>query len=239
MTLDVQIIPILKDNYAYLIQSGDVTAIIDPGETAPIIDVLDNQGLSLDYILNTHHHGDHVAGNKALLKRYGAKLVAPAKEVSKIRGVDIELSERDVFEFGDTQAHILETSGHTLGGICIYFEEDKVLFSGDTLFSLGCGRLFEGTAEDMFRSFEKLNALPDDTLVYPGHEYTQSNAAFCLHVDPENEALQARSQEIDDIRSRGVPTIPVSLGVEKVTNPFLKAKSADEFAALRTLKDKF
>ncbi len=239
MTLDIQIIPILKDNYAYLLRSGDVVGVVDPGEAGPIIGALEREGLSLDYVLNTHHHGDHVAGNRELLERYGAQLVAPAAEASKIGAVDVSLSEGDRFKFGNATAHILETAGHTMGGICYYFEENKVLFSGDTLFSLGCGRLFEGTPADMFRSFEKLNALPDDVLVYCGHEYTQSNATFCLHVDPENESLKARAVEIESLRAAGKPTIPVSLGTEKATNAFMKAKSADEFAALRTLKDYF
>ncbi len=239
MTLSIQILPILNDNYAYLLRSGDMVGVVDPGEAEPVIAALQNQGLSLDYVLNTHHHGDHVAGNRALIKHYGAQLVAPAAEASKIGRVDVTLSEGDIFEFGNTKAHIIETPGHTLGGICFYFKEDKALLSGDTLFSLGCGRLFEGTPEDMFRSFEKLNALPDDVLVYCGHEYTQSNAAFCLHVDPDNETLQKRATEIDSLREDGQATIPISLGIEKQTNSFLKAKSADEFAALRKLKDNF
>lgn len=239
MTLSVRIIPILKDNYAYIIQSGDIVGVVDPGEAAPIISFLEKKGLRPDYVLNTHHHGDHVAGNDEILKRYGAELVAPAAEASKIGGVDLALSEGDVFTFGDRTARILETPGHTLGGICYYFEQDKVLFSGDTLFSLGCGRLFEGTAEDMFTSFSKLKALPDDVLVYPGHEYTQSNAGFCLHVDPENEALHRRIREVDALRQAGQPSIPVILGNEKETNVFLKAKSAEEFAALRIQKDNF
>lgn len=239
MTLNVQIIPILQDNYAYLIQSNDHVGIIDPGEAAPIIQALERQGLSLDFVLNTHHHGDHVAGNRDLIERYGAQLVGPAAEAAKIHGIDIAVSDGDIFTFGNSTAQIIETPGHTLGGICLYFEQDKVLFSGDTLFSLGCGKLFEGTAEDMFHSLEKLKALPDDVLVYCGHEYTQSNAVFCLHVEPDNVALHRRIAEIDVLRASGQPTIPVLLENEKDTNVFLKAKSAEEFTALRKLKDTF
>lgn len=239
MSLDVTLIPILKDNYSYLLTSGSVTAIVDPGEAEPIIAVLKERGLLLDYILNTHHHGDHIAGNGELQKRYNAQLVGPAKEAQKIGNLDITLNEGDVFKLGESEATIIDTPGHTAGGICFYFSESGDLFSGDTLFSLGCGRLFEGTPADMFHSFEKLKALPDETLIYCGHEYTQSNAAFCQYVDPDNPALQARVVEINALRDTNQPTLPVDLGTEKETNVFLRAESVEDFAKLRRLKDNF
>lgn len=234
--LSIDIVPILQDNYAYILRSGDQIAVLDPGEAAPVISALDGR---LDYVLNTHHHGDHTAGNAELIKHYNAKLVAPAAESSRIKHADVQLSDGDIFEFGETRAHIIETPGHTSGGICYYFEDDKILFTGDTLFSLGCGRLFEGTPEQMFASLQKIKTLPDDTHIYPGHEYTQSNAVFCLHMEPDNAALQNRADQINDLRVQGKPTIPVSLGLEKETNVFLRAENASEFARLRQLKDRF
>ncbi|MCF6296004.1 MAG: hydroxyacylglutathione hydrolase [Flavobacteriaceae bacterium] len=238
--INVQIIPILRDNYTYLIRSENgLTAIIDPGEANPVIDVLEAQGLTLDYILNTHHHGDHTDGNTALKGKYNAQIVAPAKEARAIKDVDIALHEGDRFEFGDDSAHIIETPGHTAGGICFYFKQSGIVFTGDTLFSLGCGRLFEGTAQDMFASFQKLRALPDDTKVYCGHEYTRGNAGFCLSQDRENPALKARIEQVKDLRANNQPTLPTTIELEKETNIFMKAKSAEEFSALRQKKDSF
>ena len=179
-TISVQIIPILKDNYTYLLEAEDgTTAILDPGEADPVISVLEDRGLKLDYILNTHHHWDHVNGNPKLQKHFGAKLVVPEKEKDQIKGnINITLNEGDIFELGPASANIIETPGHTMGHICYHFAASDVLFTGDTVFSMGCGRLFEGTAEDMFKSFEKIKALPDDTMIYCGHEYTRGGAAL-------------------------------------------------------------
>ena len=238
--MDIEIIPILKDNYAYLLKTSDgVTAIVDPGEADPIIDVLEAQGLKLDYILNTHHHWDHVNGNPKLKATYGATLVAPEKDAHQIKDVDETLKEDDVFTLGNETAKIIETPGHTMGHICYYFEDAKALFTGDTVFSMSCGRLFEGTPADMFSSFQKLKALPDDVMMYCGHEYTRANAGFCLAHDKNNEDLKKRIAEVKALREKDMPTLPVALGVEKKTNIFMKAQSADEFAELRTAKDNF
>ncbi len=236
--ITVTIIPVLDDNYSYLIQSGSKTAIIDAGEAAPIIAHLDAHGLSLDYILNTHHHGDHVGGNDALKEKYNAPVIGPKAESHKIKTMDIGLAEHDSFEFGDETARIIETAGHTLGHICFYFPESAVLFSGDTLFSMGCGRLFEGTAAQMWDSLQKISALPDETMIYCGHEYTASNAKFGLSQEPNNQDLKNRMNEVQNLRAQNMPTIPVSLAIEKKTNVFLKAKNAAHFAELRSLKDK-
>ncbi len=238
--INVQLIPVYEDNYAYLLQSPcGKTAIIDPGEADPIIKVLDNKNLTLDYILITHHHWDHVNGIAKLKKKYGCPVIVPQAEFNKIKGADIGLNDKDIFELGSEKAQIIQTSGHTMGAICYYFEDSKALFTGDTLFSLGCGRLFEGTAKDMFNSLEKLKALPNDTLVYCGHEYTRGNAGFCLSVEPNNQDLRKRIEQVKKLRSEGKPTIPSTIGMEKKTNIFLRTKNADEFKIIRRKKDVF
>lgn len=237
---EVKIIPILEDNYAYLLcaQNGQ-TAIIDPGEAQPISEALKAQKLTLDYIINTHHHWDHTDGNQELIDDFGAQLVGPAKESSKISGLDITLSEGDDFAFGGEEVQIIETPGHTLGHICLYFPDSKMVFTGDTLFLMGCGRLFEGTAQQMWQSFEKLVALPDDTKVYCGHEYTEGLGKFCQTIEPENEALKTRMDNVATLRANKKPTVPGTIGLEKETNAFLRAGSAERFAELRSMKDRF
>ena len=238
--IDVQMIPILEDNYAYLLRSPcGVTAIVDPGEADPIIKILEEQNLKLDYILNTHHHWDHVNGNPKLKKTYDCKIVGPAKEAERIRDVDIKLDDGDVFELGSEQAQIIETPGHTLGAICYYFAQSNLVFTGDTVFSAGCGRLFEGTAEQMFNSFQKIKSLPDETLIYCGHEYAKGDTGFGLLMDRKNEDIKKRIEEIKILRAENKPTVPTTLALEKKINVFMKAKSVDEFATLRTKKDNF
>ncbi len=238
--INVTILPIFDDNYAYLIKSAcGVVGVIDPGQAKPVIEELEKQKLSLDYIFITHHHWDHVGGNKELKNKYGAQIIAPQKEAHAIKGIDIKVSDGDIIKFGEENIKIIETTGHTLGSICYYFEDNKILFTGDTLFSMGCGRLFEGSAEDMFKSFQKIKSLPNDTMVYCAHEYTRGNAGFCLSQDRNNPYLKKRIEEVKHLRSQQKPTLPVSLGIEKKTNIFMKAKSAEEFAALRVKKDNF
>lgn len=239
--MKIDMIPIISDNYAYYVESDDgVGAIIDPGEAAPIIAYLKAHNKTPSYIINTHHHWDHVNGNPKLQTLYDLPIAAPEKEISSVKGnVTIPLNDGDIFNIGNAQAHIIETPGHTRAGICLHFPEAKAVFTGDTLFSMGCGRLFEGTAADMYRSFQKLAALPDDTLVYCGHEYTKGNAGFCLAQDRENPALKKRIEEVKALRAQDKPTIPTTIGQEKATNIFMKAKSAEEFAALRQKKDNF
>jgi hydroxyacylglutathione hydrolase len=239
--ITVDILPILDDNYAYLISAPcGTTAIIDPGHGDQIIAYLDNKNVKPDYIINTHHHWDHVNGNPKVKAKYNIKIAAPIRSENLIKGgVDIPLTDGDIFKLGDEEAVIIETPGHTMDGICLYFKESGIVFTGDTLFSMGCGRLFEGSAEDMFTSFQKIATLPDDTMIYCGHEYTRANAGFCLAVDRHNDALKKRIEEVKSLRSNGLPTLPVSLKTEKETNVFMKAKSAEEFAALRRKKDSF
>ncbi len=238
--IDIHLIPILKDNYAYLLQSPcGKTAIIDPGEADPIIKILDEKNLVLDYILITHHHWDHVSGIVKLKRKYNCSVISPEKEFGKIKGSDIKVSDKDIFELGSEKAQVILTPGHTVGAICYYFKNSKALFTGDTLFSLGCGRLFEGSARDMFESLEKLKYLPDDTLIYCGHEYTRENAKFCLIMEPDNDKLKKRIEEVENLRSLGKATIPSTIKIEKETNIFLRVKDPDEFKIIRQKKDSF
>lgn len=240
--IDIHILPIIESNsnYAYVVRApeGNI-AVIDPGDAAPIIEFLDERDWKPDVIINTHHHWDHVNGNPALQKKYGIPVYAPEKDAHRIKHVDHMLKDGDVFELGSEKALVIETPGHTMGEICLWFKDSNALFTGDTLFSMGCGRLFEGSAQDMFSSFQKIAALPDETMIYCGHEYTRSNAGFCLSQEPDNPALRARIDEVKALRAANKPTIPVSLKTEKETNVFMRAKNADEFGRLRALKDKF
>jgi hydroxyacylglutathione hydrolase len=229
MALQVHQIPCLNDNYGYLIHepSSGLTATIDTPEVAPINKALADEGWKLTHILNTHHHFDHAGGNEALKRQWGCTVVGAANDAERIPGIDVRVEDAQQFSFGATQAQVFEVPGHTTGHIAYYFPDEGIVFVGDTLFALGCGRLFEGTAQQMWDSLQKLMALPDDTVVYCAHEYTQANAAFALSVEPNNPDLQARSAEIDDLRAKGVPTVPTTIGRERATNPFLRPESAD------------
>lgn len=254
-SLRVEMIPVLNDNYVYLIHepSSDVTGVVDPAEASPVTEALRANGWSLDWILSTHHHADHTGGNLELKELTGCKIVGPGKDAARIPGIDVKLVEGDRFKLGAAEAEIFETPGHTSGHISFWFPKSRALFCADTLFSLGCGRLFEGTPKDMWTSLQKFEALPDDALVYCGHEYTQSNARFALSVDPENSNLKARASEVDRQRVAGEPTVPTTLGLERMTNPFLRPgdpgirrqlgmENADDvavFGEIRRRKDSF
>lgn len=237
--MDVIIIPILKDNYAYLLLSGNgETAVVDPGEAAPVIAELEKRGLELDYILSTHHHADHIGGNTDLMNRYNkAKLVGPAAEQDRIDNMDIQVHDGDILSFGAEDFKTIATPGHTRGAVCYYFPRSQIVFTGDTLFSLSCGRLFEGTPEEMWNSLQKLAALPDETKMYCGHEYTLSNAEFCLKIEPENIELKKRLEHVRGLREKNLPSLPSTIGLEKKANAFLRAGSAENFAHIRKLKD--
>ncbi len=238
--ITVELIPILKDNYAYMLLTEDgICTIVDPGEAEPIIKFLDSKNLKPAFILNTHHHGDHTAGNAELMARYNAKIIAPEKEAHKISGVDQTVKAGDTLKLENETIIIMPAEGHTAGGVLYYFKDCHKIFVGDTLFSLGCGRLFEGTAEQMFSALQSIATLPDETLIYCGHEYTLANSAFCLSIEPQNRDIQNRIEEVKHLREKNLPTIPTTLALEKKTNVFLKAKSAEDFAALRQKKDNF
>jgi hydroxyacylglutathione hydrolase len=237
--MTTHILPLLTDNYAYVLEKQGKAAVIDPGEAAPVLAFLRQTNLRLTDILCTHHHGDHIGGVAELKGATGALVTGPDKEQARISGMDRLVKDGDRVEVLGETFEAIETPGHTRGHVCYYAPGLKALFSGDTLFSLGCGRLFEGTAAEMWASLQKLAALPGDTLVYCGHEYTLANGRFCLSHEPDNKALIARMAEIEALRAAGKPTLPVSLASEKASNIFLRAGSAERFAELRALKDQF
>ncbi len=226
-SLIVHQFPCLSDNYGYLLHDPEarLTACVDTPDAKAILAALEARGWQLEYILNTHHHWDHAGGNLALKERTGCTIVGAKADAERIPGIDVALADGETFALGSRVARVLETPGHTRGHVCYYFAEDHMVFVGDTLFALGCGRLFEGTPAQMWDSLQKLMQLPEDTLVYCAHEYTQSNARFALAVEPENAALVARAGDIDRLRATGQPTVPTTIGLEKKTNPFLRPAS--------------
>ncbi len=254
-SLIVEMIPVLSDNYVYLLHdpASGTTGVVDPAEAAPVQERLSAKGWSLDWILSTHHHADHTGGNLELKQATGCRIAGPGKDASRIPGIDVKLVEGDRFALGEAEAEVFETPGHTSGHISYWFSGSNALFCADTLFSLGCGRLFEGTPSDMWTSLQKFAPLPDEALVYCGHEYTASNARFALSVDPDNAALQARAAEVERQRAADQPTVPTTLGLERATNPFLRPDDAgiraqlglenagdvEVFAEIRRLKDSF
>jgi hydroxyacylglutathione hydrolase len=223
--LQIRQIPVLKDNYVYLLHdpASGATAVVDPAVAEPVLAILRETGWRLTHILNTHHHGDHVGGNGELKATTGATIVGPRADRARIPLIDVEVGEGDTYTVGTQTARVFDVPGHTRGHIAYWFEDSGALFCGDTMFMLGCGRLFEGTPQQMWSSLLKLRALPAETRVYCAHEYTQSNARFALIIDPENAVLKARSREIDAARDTGRPTVPATLEVERRTNPFLRA----------------
>mmetsp|Transcript_10960 Transcript_10960/g.16936 ORF Transcript_10960/g.16936 Transcript_10960/m.16936 type:complete len:344 (-) Transcript_10960:73-1104(-) len=246
----------LSDNYGYLIHDDATghTAAVDTPDAYAYKKELDKRGWKLTHIFNTHHHSDHVGGNLEL-KTDGVQIYGPAKEQNRIPGIDVAVNEGDTFEFGGTKGTIMDVGGHTLGHIAFHFPDDSAVFVGDALFSLGCGRMFEGTPPQFWNSLKKMRTLPDETTIYCAHEYTESNAKFAASVEPGNAQLMARVAEIKDKRSRGEPTVPSKMGEEKATNPFLRIdisnelrknvgvvendSEADAFAKVRRAKDTF
>ncbi|MGB3813743.1 MAG: hydroxyacylglutathione hydrolase [Shinella sp.] len=251
--LEIELFACRSDNFGVLLHdpATGATASIDAPEEQPILDALARRGWTLSHVFTTHHHNDHVEANPALKARFGVTIVGPAREA--IPGIDRKVDGGDSFDFAGRRVDVIATPGHTLGHICFHLPEEKLLFAADTLFALGCGRLFEGTPAQMWQSLEKLSALPDETVVYFGHEYTLSNARFSLTVDPENAALASRVAEIEALRAEGAFTAPTTIGLEKATNPFLRAadpairrhlgletaSDAEVFAEIRARKDRF
>ena len=222
--IDISIIKAFSDNYVYILrnESKNITSVIDPGEAEPVINFLNNKNWHLDEIINTHHHHDHIGGNEKLLNIYKSKLIAPTYEKNRISKVETFVSDNETINIAGVPTNVIHTPGHTLGHICFYMPEEKCLFSGDTLFYLGCGRVFEGTMEQMWLSLVRLRSLPDDTTVYCGHEYTLSNMKFANYIDSENTLLKKVSLEIKNKREKGLSTIPFNLGIEKKINPFFR-----------------
>jgi hydroxyacylglutathione hydrolase len=228
--LEIEIVACLKDNYAYLVgdPAAGLWAAIDPSEAEPVTAAL--QGRRLTHILNTHHHWDHSGGNVTLKQKYGAEVVGPGKDRARIPAIDTGVDEESGWRFGDRAVRVLEVPAHTSGAVAFVFED--AVFTGDTLFAMGCGRLFEGAPGMMVESLAKLAALPDGTAVYCGHEYTLANARFAMTLEPGNADLARRFREVEALRARGLPTVPSTIGLEKRTNPFLRTASAEIRAAL-------
>jgi hydroxyacylglutathione hydrolase len=253
--LSILELPVLNDNYIYLLHdplSGE-TAAVDPAVAQPVLDVLDQKGWQLTYILNTHHHSDHVGGNLELKQKTGCTIIAPLSDQHRIPGFDRGVVEGDTITLGKHSATVISTPGHTSGHVVYHFAGDNMLFCGDTLFVMGCGRLFEGTAEQMWHSLQKLKALPASTQVYCAHEYTQANGRFALTVEPDNRQLHQRMDIINQLRENHLPTVPSTIEQELATNPFFREDSlalqetikmvnknpVDIFAEVRRLKDNF
>jgi hydroxyacylglutathione hydrolase len=227
--MEITIIPVLKDNYSYVLrdEQHNLTAVIDPSEAVPILAFLQTKNWQLNYILNTHHHSDHVGGNLELKAATNCQIIASYYDKDRIPGIDQSFSDGEKFAFGESEAEIIFIPGHTLGHIAYYFKDAQALFCGDTLFSLGCGRLFEGTPEQMVASLNKLASLPEDTKIYPGHEYTESNSMFALTIEPSNPLLQNKMRIVKELRSRNISTIPSTLQEELECNPFLRTGSRE------------
>ena len=237
----IEIIPCLQDNYSYLIidESNNFACVVDPSESEPIINFLKNKNIKLKYILNTHHHYDHIGGNQELKKKYGSVVVGFKGDSKRIPGIDILLEDNQIWKAENFEAKIMHIPGHTSGHICFNFFKEKLVFTGDTLFSLGCGRIFEGSYEEMFESLNKIKLLPKDTKIYCGHEYTLKNYNFCLIYDKENFKLKKKILSIKEKLNKGLPTIPSTLKEELETNIFLRCNSIETFSKLRDLKDNF
>ena len=231
----------LSDNYAFLLRdktTGDV-ALIDVPEAAPIAAELSSRGWTLSQIWLTHHHPDHIDGVAALIADYPAPLYGAVADTHRLPDLDVALKDGDTFTLGETPVHVIDVSGHTLGHIAFHAPTAKAAFTADSLMALGCGRLFEGTPDQMYASLSKMADWPDDTLICSGHEYTASNAKFALTVEPDNTSLLSRAQDIDTARSAGHFTVPSLMSLERETNPFLRAPDAATFAKVRAQKDRF
>lgn len=229
MPLEIMQIPVLNDNYVYLAHEpqSNAVGVVDPAVHEPVLAELKKRNWTLTHILNTHHHADHVGGNLALKEATGCTIIGPEADADRIPGLDIAVGDNEGINLGNETARVFDVPGHTRGHIAYWFADSKALFCGDTLFALGCGRLFEGTPAQMWASLSKLRSLPDDTRVYCAHEYTESNARFAVTVEPGNETLYQRYRHIKALRAAGKPTVPSTLGEEKATNPFLRPMSAN------------
>jgi hydroxyacylglutathione hydrolase len=252
--LVIRQIPVLRDNYVYLLhdEASGATGVVDPSVAAPVLAQLAETGWQLTHILNTHHHADHTGGNLEIKRATGAIVVGPRADRDRIPGIDVAVADGERYALGSETAEVFDVPGHTRGHIAYWFKDARALFCGDTLFLMGCGRLFEGTPEQMWHSLGKLRRLPGETRVYCGHEYTQANARFALTVDPENAALVARARRVDALRAEGESTVPGTMADELATNPFLRADQpalqeaagapgdpVATFAAIRRRKDVF
>lgn len=241
MALEIARVPVLSDNYVWLMHDPDSreTVVIDPSVAEPVLEAAAVRGWTITQIWNTHWHGDHIGGNAAIKAATGCAITGPAAEAAKIPTLDHRVAEGDQVSIGAHVAKVLEVPAHTAGHIAYHLADDAVVFVGDTLFAMGCGRLFEGTATQMFANMQRLKALPEDTTVYCAHEYTQSNGRFALVAEPDNAAIRDRMASVDAARARGEATVPTTIALERVTNVFMRAKDADHLGQLRAAKDAF
>ena len=252
--IDVIIIPALSDNYIYILTDKEsrITACVDPCESELVLKTLELNNLKLDFILNTHHHRDHVGGNLELKKKTNCKILGANIDRKRIPEIDITIKNEETFKLGSSVFKVHETPGHTIGHIIYHFFEDKILFCGDTLFSFGCGRIFEGTQEQMLESLRLIKSFPNETLIYCGHEYTESNLEFAVSLAPNDQVLSSKFREIKKLRNRGNPSVPSKLEIEKRINPFLRVndkkfkedtgligEELDNFKKIRKMKDDF
>ena len=237
----IEIIPCLQDNYSYLIidDSNNSACVIDPSESRPIINLVEKNNIKLKYILNTHHHFDHVGGNEELKKKFGSTILGFKEDSHRIPQIDVLLKDNQIWKAENFSAKIIHVPGHTSGHICFHFFNEKLVFTGDTLFSLGCGRIFEGTYEEMYNSLSKIKSLPDETKIYCGHEYTLNNSKFCIKYDSKNLNLKKKIKDVKKKIVVGVPTMPSTIKEELDCNIFLRTKDLESFSKLRDLKDNF
>ena len=236
----VEIIPCLQDNYSYLIiDENNNACVVDPSEAKPVIDLVERESINLEYILNTHHHYDHIGGNEELKERYNSIVVGYNGDAKRIPGIDVLVENNQVWKGDNFEAKIIHIPGHTTGHISFHFFKEKLIFTGDTLFSLGCGKIFEGTYQEMFNSLGKIKSLPEDTKIYCGHEYTLENSKFCIKHESENVNLRNKISKINEKLKKNLPTIPSNVKDEIECNIFLRAKNVESFSKLRDLKDNF
>jgi len=238
--LEVVAVPVLTDNYVWLIHDRETreTAAVDPSVAAPVLDAATANGLRLTQVLNTHWHPDHTGGNEAIQAATGSPIIAPA-EAERVSKVDHIVVEGDRVSVCGAEAVVWDIPAHTAGHVAYYFEKERMIFVGDTMFAMGCGRLFEGTAEQMYANMLRIASLPDDVRIYCGHEYTLANARFALHAEPKNQAVRDRLHRVEALRNAGEITLPTTVAEERATNPFVRASDAQDFARLRTEKDSF
>jgi hydroxyacylglutathione hydrolase len=236
--IQIEVLP-HNANYNFILHGGGETIVFDPSLSKPVIDVLDKKGWKLDRIINTHHHWDHTDGNIELKEHYNAKVVGFNKDSKRIPGIDVQLNEGDEIEICGETAKVMFLPGHTTGHIAYYFSDIDILFSGDVIFAMGCGRLFEGSYEQAYESLQQIAALPAQTKIYCAHEYTLANAEFAITVEPDNDNLQKRLEKVRKLRAKEIPTIPTTVYDELRTNPFVRAKDIKSFSEIRKAKDNF
>ena len=241
MMLDIARIPVLSDNYVWLVHEAESreTTVIDPAVAEPVLDEAKRRGWRITQIWNTHWHRDHTGGNEGIKRATGCVITAPASEAELIPTMDRGVADGDRVRLGGLEAEVMEVPAHTAGHIAYHFPDEATLFIGDTLFAMGCGRLFEGTASQMHSNLRLLATLPPETRVYCAHEYTLANGRFALTVEPDNEALIRRVTEVETARAGGKATVPTTIALERATNPFMRAPSLEEFARRRAAKDNF